>query len=71
MKNRVKYAPVRKYRDVVFNEEPQSETRLRPKTSIKLKEKEERVRPKNSISIKKKKKNFFQRMWDRIKSFKK
>jgi hypothetical protein len=52
MTNRVKYAPVRKYRDVGFNEPPQIEPR---------------VRPRNSISIKKKKKNFFQRMWDKIK----
>jgi hypothetical protein len=56
MTNRVKYAKTRKYRDVGFNEPI---------------EKEERVRPRNSISIKKKKKNFFQKLWDRIKSFKK
>ena len=67
MTNRVKYAPVRKYRDVGFNEEPQNEPRVRPKTSISLKEKEERIRPRNSISVKNKKKNFFQRMWDKIK----
>jgi len=56
MTNRVKYAPVRKYRDVGFNEEPETKPR---------------VRPRNSISIKKKKKNFFQKLWDRIKSLKK
>jgi hypothetical protein len=58
MTNRVKYAKTRKYRDVGFNEEPQSESRVRPKTSISLKEKEERTRPRRSILINKKKSLF-------------
>jgi len=39
MTNRVKYAPVRKYRDVGFNEPPQIEPRVRPKRAIILKKK--------------------------------
>jgi hypothetical protein len=39
MKNKVKYAPYRKYRDVGFNEVPKKEERIRPKTSFKLKQK--------------------------------
>jgi hypothetical protein len=52
MKNKVKYAPVRKYRDIGFNEPPI---------------KEERVRPRKSIIIKKKK-SLFQKIKDKIKS---
>jgi hypothetical protein len=69
MTNRVKYASVRKYRDVGFNEPDKKEERVIPKTSISLKEKEERIRPRRSILINKKK-NLFQRIWYRIKSFK-
>lgn len=58
MTNKVKYAQSRKYRDVGFEEVPQSESRIRPKTSISLKEKEERTRPRRSILINKKKSLF-------------
>ena len=39
MKNKVKYAPVRKYRDVGFNEIPKKEERVRPRRSIVIKKK--------------------------------
>jgi hypothetical protein len=68
MTNRVKYASVRKYRDVGFNEPIEKEERVRPKTSITLKEKEERIRPRRSIVLNKKL-NFFQRVKKAIKSF--
>jgi len=39
MTNRVKYAPVRKYRDVGFNEPIEKEERIRPRRSILIKKK--------------------------------
>jgi hypothetical protein len=52
MKNKVKYAPVRKYRDVGFNTVP---------------EKEKRIRTKRSFNVNKKKKGFFHKIIDWIK----
>jgi hypothetical protein len=40
MKNKVKYAPVRKYRDVGFNETPENEIRKIKKRPLLLKKKE-------------------------------
>jgi hypothetical protein len=61
MINRVKYAPVRKYRDVGFNEPPEKEERTRPKTSVSLKEKEERIRTRRPILLRKNE-SFFQKI---------
>jgi len=61
MKNKVKYAPVRKYRDVDFNEPIEKEERNRPKTSVSLKEKEERVRTRRPILLRKNE-SFFQKV---------
>jgi hypothetical protein len=67
MTNKVKYATVRKYRDVGFNTVPEKEERIRPKTSITLKEKEQRTRTRTSFNIKKKK-SIFEKIKDNLKS---
>jgi hypothetical protein len=40
MKNKVKYAPVRKYRDIGFNSLPEKQERKRERKSIVIKKKE-------------------------------
>jgi hypothetical protein len=54
MTNKVKYAKVRKYRDVGFYEPVEKEERVRPRTSVSLKEKEERIRTRRPLLLKKK-----------------